>query len=88
MFVTLLYTSNCSLSLRIKTEAGEQFLINTILLHIVEATNNQRVIPEVPIPETTFTTKEAPGKYSFSGVVDYMLVRTSDECFALSTFKS
>ena len=62
---------------------SNRFLINTILLHVVEATNSQlRVIPEVPIQKITFTTKEAPGKHSFSGVVDYMLIRTSDETFA------
>jgi len=56
------------------TEAGSRILINLLLLRVVSAMCTEdmdvNVIPEFPIPKTTF-----PGSFSFGGVVDLLLTK-------------
>jgi hypothetical protein len=59
----------------IVTEAGCRVLINMILLHLASTMQSDQsqvnIIPEFPIPKTTFDTDD--GGQSFSGVVDFLL---------------
>jgi len=61
----------------IMTEAGCRILINMILLRLASAMQNEKIqlniIPEFPIPKTTFETDS--GEQTFSGVVDFLLAR-------------
>lgn len=60
-----------------KTEAGCRILINMMLLRLASAMQNEKIqlniIPEFPIPKTTFETDS--GEQTFSGVVDFLLAR-------------
>lgn len=60
-----------------QTEAGCCILINIILLRLALTMQTDKsevnIIPEFPIPKMVF--KTALGSYSFSGVVDFLLVK-------------
>jgi hypothetical protein len=55
------------------TEAGCRILINILLLRVVSVCPGVNIIPEFPVPRTTFNSKD--GKCSFSGVVDFLVTK-------------
>ncbi|KAG1768005.1 hypothetical protein EV702DRAFT_1012802 [Suillus placidus] len=55
------------------TKAGCRILINTLLLRVVSVCPGVNIIPEFPIPKTTFNPES--GKCSFSGVVDFLVTK-------------
>ncbi|KAG2355513.1 hypothetical protein BDR07DRAFT_1464530 [Suillus spraguei] len=59
------------------TEAGCRILINILLLRVVSVCPGVNIIPEFPIPRTTFNPES--GKYLFSGVVDFLLTKVPTE---------
>ncbi|KAG1848115.1 hypothetical protein F4604DRAFT_1935540 [Suillus subluteus] len=66
------------------TEAGCRILINILLLRVVSVCPGVNIIPEFPIPKTTFNPES--GKCSFSGVVDFLVTKipTQYTAFLLS----
>ncbi|KAH9979372.1 hypothetical protein BGW80DRAFT_1442406 [Lactifluus volemus] len=67
------------------TEAGGRILTNIILLHVISTlhstTSRVEVIPEFPVT-ATFIKKMDFGNRSFSGLVDFVLVRVSPGLFS------
>ncbi|KIL64141.1 hypothetical protein M378DRAFT_637639 [Amanita muscaria Koide BX008] len=59
-------------------QAGCRTLINMVLLRVASvmsfADTSVNIIPEFPIPRTTFTTQDS-GNLSFSGIVDFLVTR-------------
>ncbi|KAG1856008.1 hypothetical protein DFJ58DRAFT_784968 [Suillus subalutaceus] len=55
------------------TEAGCRILINILLLRVVSVCPGVNIIPEFPIPKTTFNPES--GRCSFSGVVDFLVAK-------------
>ncbi|KAH9978809.1 hypothetical protein BGW80DRAFT_697234 [Lactifluus volemus] len=65
---------------RLMTEAGRRMLISIILLRVASTVHDEaqtlNIAPGFPV-EATF--EMAPDNYSFSGVIDYLLIRLSSQ---------
>lgn len=55
------------------TEAGYRILINILLLRVVSVCPGVNIIPEFPVPRTTFNPES--GKCSFNGIVDFLVAK-------------